>query len=345
MIINLFIMEIPKVIVSIWGCGPSYRDRIKFTIQRAIDTGYPHILPYIILTDLPSDFDDLRSKTDKIIDVIDINVEREKYSPWSKDLEYICQEKYDEQKYGEEFMNALRADKHFSYATHRFAFPRIAELGYNRFLHSDGDVDILYNKIVDGKLSEEEFWEQFNTPVNSVRGLDLQKYTLDGTGAHYLSVCVLTTNVLRYEMRRRHPELSHLSCLKFDYTQTECGFRYYHLLNTSMIMEYLKLWDEIVHLMIPHSDLKQVLGGGGYVLIDNAMHAVLADIFGIEILNFGKEYHHVNLPNADRYFFPRSMGVMIDGKEHSFNAAKTRSEFLEINKEMVDVLTARGEVF
>jgi hypothetical protein len=339
------IMNIPKVLVSIWGCGPSYRDRVKFTIQKAIDTGYPHILPYIILTDVPCDFDELRSKTDKIIDVIDIHAEREKYSPWSEEFEYLCQEKYDEQKYGEEFVNALKEDKHFSYATHRFVFPRIAELGYNRFLHSDADVDILYDKIVDGKLSEEEFWEQFNTPVNSMKGNDMEQRSLDGFGAHYFNICIISSNILRYEIQRLHPEYNHLCCLKIDYTQTECSFRYYHLADTSMILKYFELWDEIAHIMLPHRDLKQILGGPGYVRIDNIMHSVLTDTLKIKILNFGKEYHHANLPNADRYFMPRVMGIDINGVHTSFSPAKTRAEFMEINKEMIAVLKERGEVF
>ena len=343
---NYFSMEIPKVLVSIWGLGPTYRNRMKITIQKAIDTGYPHILPYIILTDVPSDFYELRDKTDKIIDIIDLHAEREKYSSWSKELEYLCQERYDEQKYGEEFFNAKEQSKKFSYAVHRFVFPRIAELGYNRFLHSDGDVDIRYDKIVNGTLSEEEFWEQFNTPVNSVRGLDLETKKMDTGGAHYFNISIIVADILRYEIERLHPEYNHLYCMHLETTQTECGFRYYHFADTSRILKYFEIWDEIAYIVLSHRYLRQAVGAGGYVNIDNVMHTVLADVFQMQMLNFGKEYHLVNIHNADRYFCPRPLGAFINGVEVVIKAGKTRDDYMEINKELIEVLKeTRGELF
>jgi len=338
-------MEIPKVLVSIWGVGPSYRNRVKSTIQKAINTGYPHILPYIILTDVPSDFYELQDKTDKIIDIVDIHTEREKYSPWSKEVEYLCQERCDEQKYGEEFLQAWEVGKRFSYATHRFAFPRIAELGFSRFLHCDSDVDIRYDKVVNGELSEEEFWEQFNTPVNSMKGLDLEQRNLDGGGGTYFNVSIIAGNILRYEIERLHPEYNHLYCFCITHTQTECGFRYYHLSDTLLIWKYFELWDEIAYIMLHHRILKQALGAGGYVYIDNIMHTVLSDIFKMEMLNFGKEYYYVNIYNADRYFMPRPIGAIINGVEICSQPAKTRDEYMKINKELIVILKERGELF
>ena len=339
-------MEIPKVLVSIWGIGPTYRNRAKLTIQKAIDTGYHHILPYIILTDVPSDFYELRDKTDKIIDIVDIHTEREKYSTWSKEVEYLCQEKHDEQKYGEEFVDALNHSMRFSYAVHRFIFPRIAELGYNRFLHSDGDVDIRYDKIVNGTLSEEEFWVQFNTPVNSVRGLDLQTMKMDTGGAHYFNISIIVADILRYEIERLHPEYNHLYCMHLETTQTECGFRYYHFADTSRILKYFEIWDEIAYMILHHRYLVQAIGGPGYVRIDNVMHTVLADVFQMQVLDFGKEYHLVNINNADRYFSPRGMWAFINGVEVVIKPGKTREDFMEVNKELIEVLKETiGELF
>ena len=68
-----------KPIISIWGLGPTYRDRVKHNIQKAIDIGYDNIMDYIILTDVPEDFFELRDATKKIIDIVNIHDVREIY--------------------------------------------------------------------------------------------------------------------------------------------------------------------------------------------------------------------------------------------------------------------------
>lgn len=339
-------LDIPKVIVLIWAIGPSYRNRLKSRLQYTFDIGYPHILPYIILTDVPGDFYELRDKTDKIIEILDIHEEREKYSPWSKNIEYLCQERYDEVKYSEEFVHARRClGKNFSYATHRFAFPRISELGYNRLLHSDHDVDIRYDKIVNGEITEEKFWEQFNTPVNSMKGLDYQTFYLDNQGMWYGNASIIVGNVLRYVMQQRHPEFNHLHCLHHEHTQTECGFRYYHFADASLVKKYFDLWDEIAYMMLHSPSLKQSIGAGGYVDIDNVMHTVLCDLLKMSIISFEREYYRVNFFNSDRYFWPRALGAFINGVEVALEPAKSLEEFMEKNKEVIKILRERGQEF
>ena len=119
-----------KPIVSTWGLGPSYRNRVKHNFLKSLETGYNNTMDYIILTDVPEDFDELRSKTDKIIDVINIHDIREQY-PFSKEIEHIP---LNQERYGEEYKELMDKNKHFSYSLHRFSLPRIAELGYTKFV-------------------------------------------------------------------------------------------------------------------------------------------------------------------------------------------------------------------
>ena len=44
------------IIVATWGCGPTYRDRVKQNILKAKNTNYDKIIPYLILTDYVDDF-------------------------------------------------------------------------------------------------------------------------------------------------------------------------------------------------------------------------------------------------------------------------------------------------
>ena len=61
------------IIISTWGFGPTYRNRIKFQIEEALKSGYNPLMKYIILTDHVNDFAGLdQSMRDMIVDVVDI---------------------------------------------------------------------------------------------------------------------------------------------------------------------------------------------------------------------------------------------------------------------------------
>jgi len=339
-----------NIIVTTWGLGSSYRKRVIHNIQKAIDTKYDNVLPCIILTDKPSDFYELQDKTKKIIDIVDFHALREKYSPWSEEFEYVSKEINDEGKFGVDFRKSRDQDKRFSYALHRFSLPRISELGYNKFLHCDCDFDIRYDKIVSGEVTEDAFWNEFDTPINTMKGCDLEYHKVDGnSGECWANVTILMGNILRFEMSIRHPEYNNIGkhnlyCLKIDHLQTEGPFRYYNLENSSMVLQYFLFWDEIAKIILTHPYLRLGVGGSGYMYIDNIMHTVTNDMLGITPLNFDKKWHTANIYLGDRFYFPRSVGAIINEKEIALKAADTKEEFLRINKEVLDILKQKGEL-
>ena len=113
-------------------------------------------MDYVILTDYPEDFTEFAEQTGKIKAIVDIHEARQEYE-WSKELEVIPSITTDPKQYGEEYKSALSSGRLFSYSLHRFSFPTIAKLGYNKIVFMDGDVKIRYDKIVSGELTEEQF--------------------------------------------------------------------------------------------------------------------------------------------------------------------------------------------
>ena len=221
-----------KPIISTWGLGPSYRDRVKHNLLKSLETGYDNTMDYIILTDVPEDFDELRSKTNKIIDVINIHEVRDQY-PYSKKIEYIP---LDQENYGKEYRDLMNVGKDFSYALHRFSLPRIAELGYTKFIFQDPDVDIRYDKIISGEITEELFWEQFNTPENSMKGCHKEHVGIDpgyefkiaSALGHSSESALQLSSILTYELSKKYPTNKSPLIIKLDIT--EGPFRYYNFL-------------------------------------------------------------------------------------------------------------------
>jgi len=75
------------------------------------------------------------------------------------------------------------------------------------------------------------------------------------------------------------------------------------------------------------------------------MHTVTNDMFEITPLNFDKKWHTVNIYLGDRFYFPRPMDAVINGKKVEIKEADTKEKFLIINKELIDVLKQSGELF
>ena len=337
-----------KPIVATWGTGPTYRNRIKHNIQKAIDTGYDNIMDYIILTDYPDDFDEFRSKTDKVVDVLDIHKIREEH-PWSKDFEYIPLSR-DPEEYGKDYRESKHAGKEFSYALNRFSLPRISELGYSKFVMCDCDVDIRYDRIVNKECTEEEFWAQYDTPVNSMKGCDLENHDLASTLLPFndflghntgLASRIELGSILRYELGKKYPQqYINLGPYLTQITQTEGPFRYYNLANPELVKTYYEMWDDVMKICYDDKFLRNLICGSTYMTIDNIPVAIVNQFLNITPLHFDIFWHTVNIYYIDRHFFPRGVGF---GNGLSLMPADSEELFLETNKEAIEFLKTQKD--
>lgn len=338
-----------RPIVATWGTGPSYRKRIIKNITDTINIGYDNIMDYIILTDYPEDFYELRDKTKKIIEIVNIHDAR-KISPWSENTEFIPKS-IDEYNYGKEYYEInYRNRKLFSYALNRFSLPKISELGYNKFVLADCDVNIRYDKIISGEVTENEFWDQYNTPVNTMKGVDLQKFDIRSANASEIdlppNMRLLTDmemcSILKYKLGEKYRDEYHKSGGPFttDYTQTEGPFRYYHLTSPQMVRKYFDMWDEAMKILLEDRFLSLCTVAGGYMYVDYIPFSMVNHMLNIKPIRFENKWFTVNIFFQDRYFMPRGTGF---GNGMDFKPAETYEKFFEKNKELIDWLKSRNQ--
>lgn len=326
-----------KPIVATWGLGPSYRDRVKQNFLESISMGYNNTMDYIILTDLPSDFDELRSRTNKIIDVINIHEVRKHY-PWSIETEYIPT---NQETYGKDYRDNLYNKNFFSYSLNRFSLPRIAELGYTKFIMHDPDANLKYDKIVSGEISEEEFWDQFNTPENSMKACHKEQlkmesgqfYSTNAMGPASFSGLQLSSIVMdrlnnKYDTHNIDPVVVNLAI-------SEGPFRYYNFDSTDTVKKYFTVWNECCKISYSNPIFRGCSECGGYMLCDYIPVGVANKYCGIQVLDFSKKYYDIKIYFTDRYFIPKSMNFA-DGS--GFIPADTIEDFYEINKEKIEFL-------
>jgi hypothetical protein len=325
-----------KPIVSTWGLGPSYRNRVKHNFLKSLETGYNNTMDYIILTDVPEDFDELRSKTDKIIDVINIHDIREQY-PFSKEIEHIP---LNQERYGEEYKELMDKNKHFSYSLHRFSLPRIAELGYTKFVFQDPDVDIRYDKIISGEITEENFWEQFNTPENSMVGCHKEEISLGRefilTPARVISsnhLALQFSSILAYELSKIFPTDKTPVINRLDVT--EGPFRYYNFSSVDKVKTYFNVWNEAIKFSFSTNLFQNLNSCGGYMLCDYIPVGITNYLNDITVLNFNPQFYNVNIYFTDRYFLPKSYNFP-DGSH--LMPANTLEEFYQINAKQIEIL-------
>lgn len=329
-----------KPVVAIWGLGDSYRDRIKFNIETAIKTGYDNIMDYVILTDLPGDFDEFRLKNKKIIDVVNIHEIREKY-PNTKELEYIPN---DQENYGGEYRESWSQEKHFSYSLNRFSLPRISELGYKKIVMHDPDADIRYDKIVNKQITEEKFWEQFNTPINSMKGCHKEcvsiigeKYTPTCAIGSQSSVALQVASILTDRLNKKYntnknPVVHYLEI-------TEGPFRYYNFVSPEKVKEYFEVWNDAIEFSLSDYFMRKSSACGGYMTCDYIPVGTANRYCDVKVLHFDQDYFTVNIYWTDRYFMPKAVNLpnnlyLIPGK--------SVEDFLEKNQLAIEELKKQG---
>jgi len=335
-----------KPIISLWGFGPSYRKRIKLNILEAINSGYDGIMDYVILTDYPEDFTEFAEQTGKIKAIIDIKEARKDY-PWSEELECIPSTIIDEKEYAKQYLNNLHQDKLFSYSLHRFSFPTISKLGYNKIVFMDGDVKIKYEKIVDGTISEEDFWAEFNTPVNTMKGIVAEKVHIERITSNFKWARAMGSDQSAYSLQLSSIIINELNKkygtnkfpLVTELNITEGPFRYYHLESPEKVQEVFDIWNECINMIWSNNFFKNCQRCGGYMLCDY-MPVGIANLYcGVNVLNFPNVIFNIHIHYEDRYFLPIAGAP---GLGTPFVASNTQEEFMENNKELKKVLEERN---
>jgi hypothetical protein len=332
-----------KPVISTWGIGPSYRNRVKQNILEAMESGYENTMDYVVLTDYPDDFVEFAEQTGKIVAIVDIN-EARKDSPWSVDLEAIPKSATDQKSYGEEYTQIMADQKSFSYALHRFSLPTIAQLGYTKIVFMDADVKITYADI-GTRLTEEEFWSEFDTPVNSMKGcvaeeVHFGEYDTTGAsipmhltramggsqsiGALQLGSAVLLQLYKKYQMMG-NPIMLNMQI-------TEGPFRFYHFDSPEKVYSYFSVWNDTMEEIFTNSFLLNYQRCGGYMMCDY-MPVAIANVFhNIQVLNFPNTVYKRRIFYEDRYFIP----PMAAGMSTAFEPGETIDDFFEKNRELVN---------
>lgn len=335
-----------KPVSLIWGFGPTYRRRIGHNIQKAISTGYDGILEYVVLTDNVDDFwNGISTEVKKkIISVTDINTAREGY-PWSFEEEMVPLGD-NEEEYGINYVKGMKAGRMFSYSIHRFSLLELIRIGVTKFVIQDNDVDIRYDKIVNGKITEEAFWAEFFTPENSMKGCHRESVILDNSGA--VSEAMAIGHNSNDVFKISEIVFEHLNKLrgtnkiynKHIFTITEGPFRYYNFNSVFDLSVYFETWNEILRLSYTTPSIRSNMGCGGYMLCDFIPVGIANSYNGIEVLNFPNDFFTTNIYYADRYFMPKGVGFA-DGI--FFMPAPTVEAFMVQNKHTVDWLKNRSQ--
>lgn len=328
------IRDTEKPIIATWGIGPAARRRVKLHISQSISSGYEHIMDYAILTDAPEEFEEIARETGKIKLITDIHEVRKNYE-WSIEKEPISKYK-DYENYAKDWLELFKQNKQFSYALHRYQLPDLAKNGYKKILFIDADMKINYQKIgVD--FSEEYFWNEFDTPVNQLKGCIAEKLGIFNSTEFKWSSCIGSSisahslqgvSIFLYLLEQKFKKNKFF--IPVNFSLTEGPFRYYNFESTDKVNEYFEFWEEAQKIALSNPQLTETLGFGGYMNCDYSTVAAANIYSQLTIENFNNIIYDIELHYEDRYFLPRlntaSCGFPI-------KPANSMDEFFEINKE------------
>lgn len=328
-----------KPVILIWGVGPSYRKRAIENIQTAVNSGYDNTMDYIVLTDIPEDFYKIQDDSKKIIDIIDIHKEREKY-PWSIEQEYIPT---NQETYGDDFREAATRGKHFSHCSDRFSIKRACELGYNKFFMQDPDVILYYKWIIDGNITEEYFWEKFDTKKNTVKGPICEKIEIKENQPFISSRAVgtnsnLTLQYVTYLITHLNKKYNkNFPILHNELKVTESIAKYYHFDSAESGLKYFDVLNELAKICysIDGENPYWMHGCTGTMWCDFIPYGTANLYTELEVSNFEPWEIWAGYVYADdRYFLPINSELKL---------GKNQEEFYQTNKETISSFKNRSQ--
>ena len=346
------------IVISTWGFGPTYRNRIKFQIEEAIKSGYNPLMKYIILTDHINDFVGLdQSMRDMIVDVVDIEDLR-KDDDFSLKFEPLPEEKVDDYEYAKQLRyNSDERKLLPSYGLQRYNLKTLSKLGISKSLFIDSDVEIPYNRLVSGQISEETYWNVFDTPDNSIKGSgyevikfgridDQQKMefiygkTIGSTDStRVLQACSIVT----YKYYEERGELDRWNILEKLATLEGC-IRYYNFESTEKLDAFFNSYNSIYSLFLEQPRLYDVNRCGNYMLCDVIPLALASQINDIELLHFPGSLYQLRVFFQDRFWGPPwHFDPDCNGRGVNLLPAKTLEEFLKINEELIGCMRKRNQ--
>lgn len=306
-------------------------------------------MDYVVLTDYPDEFVQFAEETGKILAIVDIH-EARKNDTWSPEVEHVPSKTQDETLYGNQYLQNLSSNKNFSYALHRYSLPTISQLGFNKIVFMDSDVRIKYAEI-GNTITEEQFWEEFDTTPNTMKGCAKEEVFIEKPDNNAFQVSLQLTRAMGYDMSMGALQVAsivlHQLYTKFNIARcpvihrmeiTEGPFRYYHFDSPSKVLSYFNTWNETVRQIFTNSFLLNFQRCGGYTMCDY-MPVGITNIFeNITVENFPNTVYQRRIFYEDRYFIP----PMAAGMSREFNAATSKEEFFEKNKELVNTMYERN---
>jgi hypothetical protein len=338
-------MQVNDVVLATWGIGPSFRHRVIENIKAHQQMTSDKKMKYVIMTDLVSDFDEIRNTTDLILEVVDIFELIEK---WNITLvnEFIPQSRV-EPEYAIEFQSKVG---HFSYNAKRFILLRLYELNITRFMMIDPDVYLKYPT----QESLLNYLTVLDIPTQSLAGIhnETVKITsqVDSQGnaggfinatrcygqetirfVHHVQYLLYRIGV---EFQKRYNKYHNYSPRNFtQFEFNEGPFRYYNFESSEHLLDYFYAWNLAREIIASDSSTFSLLAGPGYMHSDFAS-VVLANTFlNINVIEFPRHLIDVHVFNEDRYFCPRAAGLQ---------KTTTMKEFYKINQDLINDLKQKN---
>ena len=351
-------MNNEEIVIVTWGFGPTYRDRIKYQIDEASKVGYDRIMKYFILTDMVEDFVGLEDHIQNlIIDVVDIE-ELRKDDEFSKVYEPLPKEKVNDELYAKQLRHNSDDKKLLlSYGLKRYALKALAEKNITKFLYMDSDIELFYKFILTGRITEEQFWKEFDIPLNCIKGCGSEKlYFSDmnsdnkmdfvfsrSVGVHDSVRALQASSIVAHQYYKEiaNPEKFQIIT---ERPILEGPIRLYNFENSDKLLQYFNTFNHVYRLFLETPQLYNTNLCGGYILCDYLPLSLTNLIENISNEHFLGWMFQFRVFFEDRFWgTPWHIDPDCDSETKYLISTKNKKEFLEVNAKLIDCMRAKNQ--
>lgn len=350
-------MNNKDTIIVTWGFGPTYRDRIKYQIDEAYKVGYDKIMKYFILTDKVEDFVGLEDHIKNLIVGVENIEDLRKDDEFSKVYEPLPEEKDDDQIYAQQIrFNSDTKNLLLSYGLKRYALKALAKRNITKFLYMDSDIELFYKFILNNRITEENFWKEFDIPINCIKGCGSEKLYFTGTnenqkiefiwsktaGIQDSKKALQACSIASYEYHKNIGKLNDFKILT-ELPILEGPLRLYNFESSEKLLKYFNTLNEIYSIFLKNPELYSTNLCGGYILCDYLPLSVTNIIENISNQHFPGYMFQFRVFYEDRFWgAPWHLDPDCNGKSLYLISTKSKAEFLDINAELIDCMRKRN---
>jgi hypothetical protein len=233
----------------------------------------------------------------------------------------------------------------------------LAKKNITKFLYMDSDIELFYKFISTGRITEEQFWNEFDIPVNCIKGCGSERLYIGdmddnqkvefvwsrtagiGDSKKALQACSIVSH--KYYNEIGAPDnfeiITSLPIL-------EGPVRLYNFESSEKLLKYFNTLNHVYRLFLETPELYKTNLCGGYILCDYLPLSLTNIIEDVSVKHFPGWLFQFRVFFEDRFWgSPWYVNEDCGCEKNYLVSTKSKVDFLEVNAKLIECMKENNQ--